>query len=371
MRKTVCLAAALATCVALTAGTNASAITIDAADATASGFVTRSGSHLRLDGRPYRFTGLNIYNANSVDNCWYTMGEDTPDIGMVLHRSLTHLGDSSEAFRSWFFQPMATRDGARDWSAFDHTLQMARLSGFKVVATLVNQWGECEGWNDSAAGYKTESWYRDGYRTQPSSPGMPATYRRWVAEVVSRYKDDPTILAWQLVNEAEAKAAHDGPCPDTAAASLKAFAADMSSLVKRIDPNHLVSLGTIGSGQCGAAGDEYREVHSVPGVDMCEYHDYQPGVMPGDQWNGLALRLRQCRELGTPLFVGEVGIRTEQVGTLAARASLLAAKLNAQFWAGSVGALAWTWRNALHGGSSESGYEIGPGDPVMDVLSAF
>jgi hypothetical protein len=281
------------------------------------------------------------------------------------------MGPGKEVFRTWFFQSQATRDGVRDWSAFDHVLSRARKRGFKVVATLVNQWGECEGWDSYTEGYKTESWYQTGYRTLPSSPGMPATYRAWVSEVVARYRDNPEILAWQLVNEAEAKTAYDGSCSDTAATTLRSFAADMAALVKSIDPNHLLSLGTIGSGQCGAAGDEYKALHSVPGIDLCEYHDYQAGAMPGDEWNGLPVRLRQCGELQKPLFVGEVGIKTSDVGSQLRRAGLLASKLDAQFRAGVVGVLAWNWRDEPHGGSSPFGYEIGPGDPALAVLGAY
>ena len=43
--------------------------------------MTRSGTQLLLDGRPYRFTGLNIYNANSIDNCWYTLGKGGSGLG--------------------------------------------------------------------------------------------------------------------------------------------------------------------------------------------------------------------------------------------------------------------------------------------------
>src|SRR3954453_236983 len=278
MRKVASLFAATALCAALTAVASASIISADAGPA--SGFVKRSGTQLLLDGKPYRFTGLNVYNANSVQNCWYTMGEDSEDAGMVLHRSLNRIGHGNEAIRAGFFKPLATRHAERDWSTFAHTLRTARRQGVKVIATLVNQWGQCEGWSDYAAGYKTERWYRSGYRTSPSSPGMPATYRRWVAEVVARYKDDPAIMAWQLVNEAEDKASYDGPCEDTATASLTRFADDMSTMIKSIDPNHLVSLGTIGSGQCGAAGSAYKDVHAVPGIDLCEYHDYSGVAMP-------------------------------------------------------------------------------------------
>ena len=132
------------------------------------GFVTRSGAQLLLNGAPYRFTGLNIYNANSVDNCWYTLGS-----GSGLDSSLADIGAGKEAFRAWFFQYQATRNGARDWSAFDHTLAVARARGVKVVATLVNQWGQCEGWGAYVDGYKTESWYRRGYRTTPRAPACP------------------------------------------------------------------------------------------------------------------------------------------------------------------------------------------------------
>jgi mannan endo-1,4-beta-mannosidase len=331
-----------------------------------SAFVTRSGTQLMLNGSPYRFTGLNIYNANSVDNCWYTLGS-----GSGLDTSLEDIGPGKEAFRAWFFQFEATRNGGRDWSAFDHTLAVARRHGVKVIATLVNQWGECEGWSSYPEGYKGQSWYASGYRTQPSSPGMPATYRQWVAEVVSRYRDDPTILAWQLVNEAEARTSYTGSCPSSAPETLRAFAADMSSLVKSIDTNHLLNLGTIGSGQCGATSDDYKSLHALPDIDLCEFHDYTGAVMPGDQWNGLATRIAQCAQLGKPLFVGEIGIETSQVGSLAARAGLLSSKLAAQLPAGAAGVLAWDWRDGAHGGSSGSGYEIGPSDPALAPLGAY
>jgi mannan endo-1,4-beta-mannosidase len=102
-------------------------------------------------------------------------------------------------------------------------------------------------------------------------------YRQWVRQVVTRYRFSPTILAWQLLNEAE-DAASDGSCPADASAVLKTWAADVSGLIKSIDRNHLVSLGTIGSGQCGASFTEYKDLHSLPTIDLCEFHDY--GAQP-------------------------------------------------------------------------------------------
>ena len=71
-----------------------------------------------------------------------------------------------------------------------------------------------------------------------------------------------------------------------------------SSIIRSFDPNHLISLGTLGGGQCGAQGDDYQTVMSVPTLDLCEYHDYQPAeLVPGDQFNGLQRRIDQCNAL--------------------------------------------------------------------------
>jgi mannan endo-1,4-beta-mannosidase len=329
------------------------------AAAAPSQFVKSAGTQLRLMGSPYKFTGLNIYNANSRGHCAYAMSS-----GQTLGRSLEKIGPGKEAFRAWFFQTQATTNGRRDWRAFDHTLSVARRHGVKVIPTLTNQWGDCE-----PGGYKPDTWYTAGYTQR--DPREVVSYRRWVRQVVTRYRGDPTILAWQLVNEAEVKPSRDAPaCSPNAAAILKSFAADVSGLVKSIDQNHLVSLGTIGGGQCGAQEAEYQELHSVGTIDLCEYHDYQPhDPIPGDEFNGLQVRIDQCEALNKPLYVGETGIIPNEVGgTLQARAAALDAKLSAQFEAGIVGNLAWAW---IKLGSKLDDYDIGPGDPVLRVLRGY
>jgi mannan endo-1,4-beta-mannosidase len=351
--------------VASASATPAPLATPTPAPARGAGFVVQCGVALCLDGEPYRFTGLNVYNANSRNNCWYTLGA-----GSDLDASLAQMGTGNEAIRAWFFQYLATTNGTRDWSAFDHTLAAARGNGKRVVVSLADQWGACE--RPDASVYKTETWYQSGYRTTPMSASVTVSYRSWVAEVVTRYRDDPTVLAWQLMNEGEDAPAPFTPCSSTAARTLKTWATDMTSVVRAIDSTHLLSIGTSGGGQCGAVWNEYGSLYAIAGVDLCEYHDYgTPGdAMPGDQWNGLAARIDACAALGKPLFVGEVGIRTDEAGGLAGRASAFAGKLDSWFGNGVVGALAWGWRDATHGGSAADDYDIGPGDPTVAIFAA-
>jgi mannan endo-1,4-beta-mannosidase len=165
---------------------------------------------------------------------------------------------------------------------------------------------------------------------------------------------------WQMVNEAESPT-HT---------HLYNFAADIAKLIKSIDSRHLVNLGTMGGGQAGTAGDDFRKLHAIPEIDICEYHDYSSpsATMPGDQWNGLKLRFDQCNALGKPLFIGEVGIRLDQVsGSTAERARLFEEKIKVQLAAGAVGYLPWAWMDNPKAGD----YDIGPGDPTLGVLSRY
>ena len=66
-------------------------------------FVSRQGQQLTLDGQPFRFTGMNIYAANSDGWC----GEDyTAD---QLRTAFDGIGSRDTVLRAWFFQTMAAQ----------------------------------------------------------------------------------------------------------------------------------------------------------------------------------------------------------------------------------------------------------------------
>ncbi len=342
---------------------------VAAATGAPAGFVQRHGQLLTLDGEPYRFTGVNIYNANSHHNFWYGMtGEGE------LDRALTDIGPGKNAIRAWFGQWLANPDGdGLDFSHFDATLATARRHGYKVVVVLGEQSGI---WDDGIVKTLDSGWYTGGYAdlVSPHRSDWGAvntmTYRDYVAEVVTRYRDDDTVLMWQLMNEAEAPPA-DHECPEPvqqqAARALRGFADDMGAMVKELDPYHLLSLGTIGTGQCGTNEELFQYVHAGPHIDLTEMHDYRPHEdVIGDRWNGMAVRLRQSAALDKPLFVGEMGISVDDAGGAAQRATRYREKIRAQFDAGVVGVLAWNWRSA-HGAGGDQ-YVIGPGDPVLEAL---
>jgi mannan endo-1,4-beta-mannosidase len=325
-------------------------------NATSSPFVTRQGTNLMLNGSPFRFTGFNIYDANtSYNQSWGQCGGNWND-GTKLDQALTDMGPHTSVIRAWFFQMFATTNtGARDWSRFDKTLAVAAQHNVKVVVTLSDQWNSCDGL------YKGQSWYTSDYKNT-IRPGDKVSYRDYVQEITAHYKDNPTIAMWQLMNEAEASTS-SGVCYANGTATLKTWATDVSGLIKSTDPNHLVSLGTMGGGQCGIDGASYKDLHSVSTIDLCEYHDYGGDNIPLP--SDLQADITACNQLGKPLFVGEAGITS--ASTVQDRATLYDNKLAAQFPAGIQGYLAWAWTMS----SAPKDYGITTGDPLVAILAKY
>jgi PKD repeat protein len=314
---------------------------VTATPAAASGFVEANGVSFSLNGAPWRPIGFNQYRLTSAPGGYVCDG----GYGAISDASLGQRLDEMKAaganvVRTWFFQSYFDGGG---WRPFDRLLTAAASRGMTVIPVLVNQFADCE----PASIEKNIGFYDYAFR----SPGFGygRSFKDYAQMVAAHYADNRTIAFWQLVNEAEAQ--YQG-CPPNAATVLRSFAGEMRAALRSVDPNHLVSLGTIGSGQCGASYLEYKYVHEA--VDICEVHDYgsPQSAMPGDAFNGIALRIEQCKELGKPIFVGEAGIRAD-VGpdgsatgavtqsTLETRARFFKAKIAQQFAAGMNGYLIW------------------------------
>ena len=98
-------------------------------------------------------------------------------------------------------------------------------------------------------------------------------YLAHIRKIVSRnnsitglpYTDDPAIMAWQLGNEPRAFSQEAIPAFEQ---NMKAAA----QLIKSIDKNHLVSVGS--EGKMGSEGsmELYERLHSIPDVDYLTIH---------------------------------------------------------------------------------------------------
>ncbi len=342
-------------------------------------FISAHGRQLYLNGEPYQFTGINAYSVGSFSGNAGCGGQEDD-----LDALFSQLRPNS-IVRMWAFQGSITTNVKTkqiDWTGLDRVIDAADRNGVKLLLVLTDQSGTCDDGH-----WKDKEWYRSGYKRAVNDlkNGLtPLAYLDYVKLIVSRYKDSETIAMWELVNEAEAadckekkgSACYTAQTCDEVAASkaLRSFFDVVGGEVKKIDTNHLISSGVIGTGQCGGSFEHYKYIHESPGIDVASYHDYHSDntPMPGDKWNGLQKRLDQMKEVGKPLIVGEVGMLamngSQKCISLDSRRDKMKAKMEAQFHAGIAGFMPWD----LTGGVSKiCNYDIGESDPTLSLLYTY
>lgn len=332
---------------------------------SSSGFVGRDGTSFVLDGKPFRFIGTNMYDAAGdpdIYECGPQMKNPDEELDDWFERFKRDSG--SRVIRFWAYQSYTK--GGTDWHSFDRVMYLANKHDLKVIPVLENQWQDC-----TEGGYKQDAWYAGGYLERYGAYTL--SYKEYVNRVIERYKNEPAIAAWMLMNEAESKTTDGSANPE----ALYTFTRDMSNLIKSIDQNHLVTLGTTGGGQPGISGENYEKLHSLSSIDFVDFHDYGADDMalPGrtgetNNADTLSAAMDIAKKLNKPILVGEAGMTAcgsyedSQPETVQSRAQKFDAKINAFFKNGGAGYLLWVWDP-----SSDCSYNFTTDDPLNTVLA--
>jgi mannan endo-1,4-beta-mannosidase len=255
------------------------------ARAASDSFVGRSGQDLTLNGASWRFIAYNNYQLTSLPGGYDCGQADTQaDLDEVMQNAAA---SGASVIRTWFFQSYydLNAQGGRtspSWTAFDRVLDTAARYGLKVIPVLVNEYQQCE----PASVTKNLGFFQSAYE-QPGY-GYPLSFKQYATTVAQHYADNSTVAFWQIGNELydDTPSGCSSAAESQGAQALRSFADNMTDALKSVDPNHLVSLGTEGTGQCGLEGSDYQYV-MAGAVDLCEYHDYDDVTdpMPNDGYN--------------------------------------------------------------------------------------
>lgn len=269
------------------------------AEPPSAGFVTRKGTGLFLDGRPYRFAGTNMWYG-----AWLGAAADFGDRDRLKREldTLVALGvtnvrllASAEAGPLKHSVRPAFRGPGSAWNpalldGLDYCLAEMGKRGMKAVLYLTNFW-EWSGGMMTYLSYVNGGRYLDmgdPAHPWPEFPNMTAQfyaskpavalYHDWIRALVGRtnavtgtpYRDDPAIMAWQLANEPR-------PAGDEATArpllpAFQTWVQGTAKLIKSIDRNHLVSTGSEGLKGTVENADIYLQEHRFPEIDYCTAH---------------------------------------------------------------------------------------------------
>ena len=110
-----------------------------------------------------------------------------------------------------------------------------------------------------------------------SEPAI-ALFRDYVRHIVSRtnsvnglpYREDPTIMAWQLANEP--RPGHRDGRGFARLPAYNTWVDSTAALIKSIDPNHLVSTGSEGTKGCLEDEPCFLDAHASKNIDYLTFH---------------------------------------------------------------------------------------------------
>ncbi len=226
-------------------------------------FVTADGQDLMLDGKQFRYAGANAYTMIfeapsslavymktakdahfTVMRTWAFYDTGTEDGDLVVE------GNNRGIYFQYWDQAAgkpAYNDGETGLEHLDAAIAAAQKEGIKLILPLVNNWTAFGGIDQYVRWANGQ--YHDDFFTDPQ---IKQWYQDWVSHLLNRtntitgvkYKDDPTIMAWELGNELQCSSA--GPYPPSANCGsdiMVTWADEMSQYVRSIDANHLIGFG--------------------------------------------------------------------------------------------------------------------------------
>lgn len=300
-----------------------------------SDFVYTDGEKFMLDGRPYYFSGANVYD-------FFTYGSSSGDIEtqfMDKDRIDEHMRRLYEngvrVVRLWGFshedwhgfEPQKGVYSEGQFSLFDYVIKSAEANGIKLIVALENYWNDYGGIKDRL---KWEGIEVEGAGTHDqgqffTNASAIQGYKDYVEYFLTRvnhydgveYRNDPTILAWELMNEPR----YQGFGDDVTSDVLRAWVDDMGAFIKAIDSNHLLSTGLEAHGtRYGFGGDEgndFIKIHQSPYIDFASAHPYIR-----ESWSNFTLEEtlklvcdwadESHQILKKPLYIGEFNVEIQE-----------------------------------------------------------
>ena len=310
-----------------------------------SSFVSVSGNHFILNGKRYNYLGTNFWYGLNLGAI--TKGGDRrrliQELDHLQSLGVTNLrimaaseGPNTEPYR--MVPALQVSPGKYDYNVLkglDFLLSEMEKRDMKAIMCLNNFWP----WSGGMSQYLI---WAGAAKTIPYPPPHPNgrwdTYQTFTAQfysndiakkmywnhvkfIVNRrnsitkkfYKDDPTIMAWQLANE---------PRGDKNIDAYRKWIHQTAELIKKLDSNHLVTTGSEGNTPYPSAGVNLIKDHSSKHIDYATMHIwvqnwsiYNPLNADESLPKSIAFALNyidehddDAKKLGKPVVLEEFGI---------------------------------------------------------------
>ncbi|KAL1717372.1 glycoside hydrolase family 5 protein, partial [Schizophyllum commune] len=349
---------------------------------TAAGFVSTNGTKFTLDGEPYTvvgsnsyWVGLNGYSTDAMDQAFKDIagaGATTTSFPSSQTTSSSHpreLHDLSilanYIFPSSRTPIMLTRN---------NVVAAAKANGLKLIVALTNNWADYGGMDVYTKQILGSSNDHDAFYTNDD---IKTAFKSYINAFVSRYADEPTILAWELANEPRCKGSPGTSSGSCTTETVTAWINEISAYIKSLDSNHLVAVGDEGFFNQpgnpsypyqGGEGVDFDANLAIDSIDFGTFHAYPEawGQSDAEAWGTqwIADHATSQETVGKPVIIEEFGVTSNQE-------AVYTAWLNEVISSGLAGDLIWQAGSHLpNGDTADDGFAIFPDDPVYPLLQS-
>ncbi|TAK55515.1 MAG: T9SS type A sorting domain-containing protein, partial [Bacteroidetes bacterium] len=310
-----------------------------------------------LTGKPFYCIGVNAYylqNLAAYGDTFHLIEtmQSAKALGITTIRTWGFF-DSDDSNNAAVIQYAPGMFNERGLRALDYVLAKAKEYSFRLVIPLINSWDDYGGMNQYVEwlAARTPANNKEGtprqqyvygaegrrYRIYVSSgrshddfysnDTMKQWYKNYLQTILLRvntftgiqYKDEPAILGWELANEPRSL--------ERSGELVYGWLDEMSSYLKTIDHNHLVSTGEEGFDVLregysdistynqqswlfdGSNGISYSKNVTLPAIDFASIHCYPEAWHLPSQSSIVWMNDHQriAREANKPLVFGEFG----------------------------------------------------------------
>jgi mannan endo-1,4-beta-mannosidase len=294
--------------------------------------------------------------------------------------------NNSFYLQNWNGSAPAYNDSATTGLAnVDYAVYRAGQLGIKLIIPFVNNWPDYGGM-DQYVNWLGKT-YHDQFYTDPT---IRQFYKNWISHVLNHvnslnglaYKDDPTIMVWELANEPRCQGQGlptSGTCTTT---TIQSWIQDVAAYVKSVDSNHLVSVGDEGffcipSSPAGdylencSTGVDTLAFAQTPNIDLFGFHLYPEGWGQTVAWADTFVDQHfsdSMKPVNKPAYLGEFGFMAGN-----SRNAVYKDWTDRVFNDGGSGGLFWDLLPGSSVSTAESpdGFDLEAASPILQAMGNF
>ena len=266
--------------------------------AASSGFVEVRDKQFYIDDKPYRYVGANMWYAAYLGSTEKDIGDRSrllKELDLLKEHGVDNLrilgaAETSPLLNS--MRPAISNKGAVTREdiliGLDFALSEMAKRDMKAIIYLNNFW-------EWSGGMATYLYWADGEIVDMADPEKPwpafalftsqfysnekavAMFEEYAETLLTRrnsitgklYRDDPTIMSWQLANEPRPG---DGQVSRTNLPAYQKWISGTAAMIKSMAPKQLVSVGSEGTMGCLEMPACFMDAHENGHIDYATFH---------------------------------------------------------------------------------------------------